>query len=197
MRLWLQKKTRHCMSAMGEASWSQWHVIWADFIKPAHSIMDHPIQFRMLKLKTQRESSWLRGEFPRSSYLSCHPLCCSWVIKAVENSRACCGVGHRVGHTKWTLVPSLLWKTHNAMSLLWLEYYCGENKLKNNMVVSWLLPFITCLYFTTCLCVLIWWLWCGNCFQLGKLATDSQQKTHITTLLFPSTLKAPHMGFLV
>lgn len=52
-----------------------------------HSITDHQIQFSMIKLKTQRESAWLRGRFPRSSPLSCHPLCCSWVIREVEKSQ--------------------------------------------------------------------------------------------------------------
>lgn len=33
--------------------------------------------------------------------------------------------------------------------------------------------------------------------SLGKLATNSQQRTYETTTMFPSILKAPHVGFLV
>lgn len=33
--------------------------------------------------------------------------------------------------------------------------------------------------------------------SLGKLATNSQQRTYVTTAMFLPILKAPHVGFLV
>lgn len=171
MRLWLQKKTWHCMSAIVEASWIRllgWrHQTWT-----------------LHRGAPKTKGKGLTEGFPMSALSSCHPLRCSWVIRAVENSRACCELGRELV-IPVSSVSSLLWK------LLVPRDCCDLSTTVETEVeecdASILAAAVHYIHvFLHCLCILAWWLelWkLLSAWQVGlKLPTEDQC---ITTILFP------------
>lgn len=155
-------------------------VIWVDVIKPDHYIVEHQIQLRMLRWR-QRESVWLRGS--QGGLFLRHPLRYSWVIRDVENSRACCEQAELV--ILMSPVPSLLWK------LLVRRGYCDLSATVETEVEECdaYIPAAAVHYiheFHHCLCVLAWWLEPRkllSAWQAGlQLPTED---ICITTILFP------------
>ena len=136
--------------------------------------LDHSTRDHLLKLKTQMEGAWLMRRFPRSSHLSCHPFRCFWVIKAVENTRACLWSWPWSTY-KCTLLLSLLWKSSSSISELWLGYdYC-----KKNSSIMLCLCSCCCHYYIYISHHLYVWphlmvIGMEIASSLGKLATNSQ-----------------------
>lgn len=178
MRLWLQKKTWHCMSVMVEAS----RKLLSGLTSSSPTITSWSTKFS--------SGCWGKdkGKVPGwgvpkecSSFLSSSPILLSY--QAVENSRACCERAELV--ISVSPVPSFLWK------LLVRRGYCDlsptvETKVEECDVYILAVAVHYIHVFDHCLCVLAWWL------ELRKLLSAWQvglqlptEDICITTVLFP------------